>query len=197
MSSFSRSFSTIDKTTKFQHIRTQSYYDNELNTTTPIPFSYDNNTLDINIQNNIENDLITDIDPGNVYANYTVQCMGGTGLVLQLGPTMIRWLNNWVADYYDSSVINTFTVHIPGVVTKIQSPIENNDDNGDTLDNYINSEQYGITDVKPSGEDHINGDESNRYLTAWVFKTPLTIKFLNNGTPYYLTYTTTYAPQYD
>jgi hypothetical protein len=94
-------------------------------------------------------------------------------------------------------VIDTFTVHIPGVVTKIQSPLENNDDNGDTLDNYINSDQYGITDVKPSGEDHVNGDESNRYLTAWVFKTPLTIKFTVDGTPYYLTYTTTYAPQYD
>jgi hypothetical protein len=197
MSSALRFHGAIDKTTRFQHIRTQSYYDSILGATVPIPFSYSNNTLDINIQYNVEDDLITNADPGNPYANYTVQTLGGDGLVLRLGPNMIRWLNDWVSDYYNSSVIDTFTVLHPGVMTKIQTPLENNDDTGDTLDNYINSDTYGITDVAPSGENHVNGDSTSNYLTSWIFKTPLTIKFMLDGSPRYLTYASTYAPQND
>ena len=90
MSSLSRSFGTIDKTTKFQHIKTPAYYDNDVEATVLVPFSYDNNTLDIHIQNNVENDLITDVNSGQSSAQYLVQTMGGTGLVLQLGENMIR-----------------------------------------------------------------------------------------------------------
>ncbi len=195
MSSLSRSFGTIDKTTKFQHIKTPAYYDDDVGSTVLVPFSYENNTLDIHIQNNVEIDLITNINPGDSSAQYLVQTMGGTGLVLNLGENMIRWLNNWVADRFNSSVIDTFTVEHPGVVTKVQFSPENNDVEGDTFGNDVDDYGFGITATKPSGEDHVQGDENSRYFTAWIFKSPLTIKFTVNGTPRYLTYQSTYGPE--
>lgn len=195
MSSFSRSFGTIDKTTKFQHIKTPAYYDDDVGAIVLVPFSYNNNTLDIHIQNNVENDLITNVNSGSSSAQYLVQTMGGTGLVLQLGENMIRWLNNWVASAFNNSVIDTFTVEHPGVVTKVQFSVHNNDEFGDIFGNDVDDYGFGITLQKPSNEDLIQGDENNRYFTAWIFKTPLTIKFLVDGTPHYLTYQSTYCPE--
>lgn len=82
-------------------------------------------------------------------------------------------------------------------MTKVQTVLENNDEEGDTLDNDTDSSQYGISDVEPSNENYVNGNGNNLYLTSWIFKTPLTIKFLVDGSPRYLTYTTNYAPQND
>jgi hypothetical protein len=87
-----RFYPTISQTTKFQKITTHSYYDSFVDDTVFIPFIYENNTLDINIQDNVQADLIdVGSSPGQ---NTNPQCktFGGLDLVLRLGPKMLEWL---------------------------------------------------------------------------------------------------------
>ena len=193
MSSIHRTPGTVIKTTKFQHIKTQSYYDSDLGYDTPIPFVYANGVVDIRIQNNIENDLINDVYDGNEYSDFLVESLGGTGLASRLGPTFIRWLNDWVPNYgFDSSVIDTFEVYTPATMTKVQ--VKPNNDNDAVLNNYFDRDSYGISSLPPTGTGYVAGTAENKYNTVWVFQSPLTIKFQYNGSPRYLTYQTTFAP---
>jgi len=196
MSSSLRSHGTIDKTTKFQCIRTQAYYDNFVDSRVPIPFIYNSGVLDINIQDNVINDLVDDLNDGDE-ENYTqVKTLGGSGLVTSLGPTMIRWLNDWVVDYHNATP-NTFTVYTPGVMTKVQIPVNSNDIAGTILGNDVANSAYGISSQPPTGDDYISGSQGNNYHTVWIFKTPVTIRYYDGSTPYYLTYNSTYSPTYD
>ena len=194
MSSAFRSVGVINKTTKFQHLKTQSYYDSTLGYDTPIPFVYENGVVDIRIQNNVENDLITDLDAGNEYSDYLAESLGGTGLATKLGPNFIRWLNDWVGNYYNSSVIDTFEVYIPATMTKVQVKPDPQDYDYAYLTNYFDRDSFGISSLPPSGTGFVAGNVENQYNTMWVFQSPLTIKFTYDGSEYYLTYQTTFAP---
>jgi hypothetical protein len=57
-----RGYGKISQLTKFQKITTPSYYDNDINITVPIPFSYVHGVVDIHIQDNVQSDLIDDGD---------------------------------------------------------------------------------------------------------------------------------------
>ena len=192
MSSIHRTPGTIIKTTKFQHIKTQSYYDGDLGYDTPIPFVYANGVVDIRIQNNVDNDLITNCETGSEYSDFLVESLGGTGLATKLGPNFIRWLNDWVSCVYDPSVIDTFEVYTPATMTKVQ--VKPNNNNDDVLNNYFDKDSYGISSLPPTGTGYVAGTEENHYNTVWVFQSPLTIKFMYDGDPLYLTYQTTFAP---
>lgn len=196
MSSSLRSHGTIDKTTKFQCIKTQAYYDNAVGRTVPIPFKYNNGVLDINIQDNVIVDLVEDEDTGSDENYVQVKTLGGSGLVTSLGPTMIRWLNNWVVDL-ESADPDTFSVYTPGIMTKIQVPLNPSNVRGSVLGNDLSDSAYGISSQAPTGDDYISGSQGNNYRTLWIFKTPVTIRYYSGSTPYYLTYNSTYSPTYD
>lgn len=194
MSSVTRIPGIINKTTKFQHLKTQSYYDSTLGYDTPIPFIYNNGVVDINIQNNVNNDLITDLDRGNEYSDYLAESLGGTGLATRLGPNFIRWLNDWVSNVYDSTVIDTFEVYIPATMTKVQVKPDPRDYDYAYLTNYFDRDSFGISSLPPTGTSFVAGTAANLYNTVWVFQSPLTIKFMYDDEPLYLTYQTTFAP---
>lgn len=196
MSSVLRSYGAISQTTKFHHIKTVGYYNDLIGSVMPVPFVVKNGVVDINIQDDVEDQLITNETAGTKYIEGLCKDMGGVELATTLGPNFIRWLNNWVADLYDSSVIDTFTVEIPATMTKVQTTDEDSYDY-DVLENDITNDPWGISQYKPTSDGYVRGNEGNNYHTSWVFKTPLTIKFLENGNPLYLTYNTTFAPVYD
>jgi len=161
-----------------------------------VPFSLKNGVVDINLEDDVESELIENETSGTQLIEGLCKDIGGMSIATTLGPNFIRWLYNWVADYYNDSVIDTFSVYIPSTMTKVQTTDENSDE-FKVLENDIIDEPYGISEYAPSGDDYILGNTSNNYRTCWVFKTPLTIKFTVDGDSYYLTYNTTFAPIYD
>lgn len=182
---------TISQTTKFQKLTTPSYYDNSLEFIAPIPFIYNNHVIDISIQDNVQADLI---DNGNSPSQDTdPQCktFSGTGLVLSLGPKMLEWLTNWFTNEYSS--VSNIRVFTPGQVIKAQYPYQNDVSLGRFLRSDVNDQTYAITSSPPTSDEYVSGDNSNNYRTVWVFKTPLTISFNENGTERYLTLFTNYS----
>lgn len=196
MSSAVRGHGDISQTTKFHHIKTVGYYNDVVGSVFPVPFEYSNGTLDIRLENDVENQLINNETAGTMYIEGLCKSMGGLGLVQKLGPNFIAWLNNWVADYYNSSVINTFKVHVPATVTKVQVTDEDSYD-FDVLENDITNSPWGVSTDAPSGDGYVRGYADNNFHTYWVFKTPLTISFTVDGALRYLTYNTTFAPVYN
>lgn len=196
MSSVLSGFSKITQETKFHHIKTVGYYNSIVGSTVPVPFIVRNQVIDINIEDDVESNLIEDFNAGSEYIEGLCKSMGGLTLATSLGPNFIRWLNNWVANYYNDSVIDTFTVHIPATMTRVQVTDEESDD-FDVLENDISDEPWGISLNAPSGDDFVAGNETNNWRSCWIFKTPLTVKFMLDGSPRYLTYNTTFAPMYD
>jgi hypothetical protein len=196
MSSSLRSKAVRSGTTKFHHIKTAGYFNDNVGSIFPVPFSLKNGVVDINIEDDVDSELIENETPGTFLIEGLCKDIGGVGVATTLGPNFIRWLNNWVSDELDNSVLDTFSVYIPSTMTKVQITDEDSDD-FDVMENIITNSPYGISSDAPNGDNYINGNASNNYRTCWIFKTPLTIKFTDNGDARYLTYNTTFAPVYD
>ena len=196
MSSAIRAHGVISQTTKFQKVTTPCYYDNTAGTTVPIPFSYHSNTLDINIQDNVQSDLIDDGDSPNYDTEYQCKSTGGTGLVLSIGSSMRTWLENWLSNAFEGATITNVAVHTPAQVTRAQFFLENNTYSGTFLEADVDDSTYAITENPPSGTEYVTGDEQNNYGSVWIFKTPLSIGFKAGGTQYYVSLFTNFAPNY-
>lgn len=186
-----RTYPVISQTTKFQKITTPSYFDTILFDQVPIPFIYNNNVLDINIQDNVQADLIDDGNFPGADTNPQCKTFGGVGLVLNLGPNMLTWLTNYFTIIYGGS-ISSIAVYTPGQVIKAQYTIESTN-NGAFLRSDVDDSTYAITSVPPSADEYVTGTLSNNYRSVWIFKTPLTISFDENGTARYLTLFTNYS----
>ena len=196
MSSALRSHAGISQTTKFHHIKTVGYYNDIVSSVMPVPFTVSKGVIDISLEYDVEDQLINNETSGTKYIEGLCKDMGGLSLATTLGPNFIAWLNNWVADYYNDSVIDTFTVEVAATMTKVQTTDEDSDDYN-VLENDIANSPWGISNKRPSGDGFVQGGDSSRFHTCWVFKTPLTIKFYEDGNARYLTYNTTFAPVYD
>ncbi len=196
MSSTLRAFASISDSTKFHHIKTVGYYNDVLGSAIPVPFEVNNGVIDISLEDDVFAQLIDAETAGTEYIEGLAKSMGGQKLATSLGPNFIAWLNNWVANYYNDTVLNTFSVYIPATMTRVQVTDEESEDY-DVLENDISDEPWGVSLEAPSSDNYIRGDSNNKFLSRWVFKTPLTIQFLLDGSPRYLTYNTTFAPMYD
>lgn len=196
MSSSTRGYAVISQTTKFQKVTTPCYYDSTVDISVPIPFSYFNGTLDINIQDNVYNDLIDDGDTPDYDTEYQCKTIGLPRLVQKLGPNMLEWLENFLANN-TGGTITEIAIHTPGQVVKAQFVLENNTYSGTFLESDTNDSTYVITYIPPSSDEYVFGSATDNFRTAFVFKTPITISFKDNGTNRYLTLFTNYAPWYD
>lgn len=159
--------------TKFRNITTPSYYDGNAGSFLPIPFSYVNGTLDINIQGSVQDF----IDNGNFMENYSfskVRQMGGSGLVQALGPNFVQWINN----LYGAGPI---TIVQPSQITRVQ-----------VLNKYVldGINKYMAQMLAGSPEDYFNdytsdfpasdnmlytGEPADNYGSVVVFQSPLVI----------------------
>ena len=184
--------------TRFVNITTPSYFDFNLLSIVPIPFSYSKGVLDINIQDNVMTDLVNGGYEPAVFSLNLVRKMGGTGVVKSLGPNLVTYLKNFLAiESYPVTVqndIQNLTVVGESIVSKIQIPIKGSTEY-DLSHNLFN--QFGtfsLTDLPPTSDSYLTcGSEEDNFSTCWVFQTPLTIGYTHDDIQGYVTFTTTYT----
>jgi len=156
----------------------------------PIPFIVNNGILDINIDNTSVASLIN-IDSAN-YINvqepvtFRVKMMGGLKQVTSLSANVVKFLSNIIKSYGPGypSVPSNISVYTPCVMTKIQTS------RNLTTWPSVTSSPYpgnGFSSTPPSNDSFTSGTVVNNYLTAWIFKTPLVIKFSQAGATGYFT----------
>lgn len=155
-----------------------SYYDGDNNL--PVPFTMKNGVLDIAIQDNVRTKLLTAatfIFPDS-YVDVQASIMGGLSLVTSLGPNMLIFLKNFInaqEDIATNDLTEDITIHTAATMTKLSF----NDINSWTL-------TYQFTNEEPivSGYDLVSRRPNS---VAWMFKSPLVIKYKYDGDVKYLT----------
>lgn len=169
--------------------QTISYYDNVLNDYLLIPFTTVNGVLDIAVQDNVTVDLLT---PGSFTGDFAdpdfqASVMGGLSPVSSLGPNMLTFLKNFIADEYDDAtdfaLVTNIEIYNAPTMTKIRY-------------NYIRDENtYQFDTVAPvkTTPDPVSGDSSNNYRVVSIFKSPLVVSFKYDGSDTrYLTFTSAF-----
>jgi hypothetical protein len=191
-----------DFATRFVDITTSTYYDSNVNDFVLIPFSYNSGVLDINIQDNVYTDLITLGPLPIAFYSRLVRKMGGTGYVQSIGPNFTTYLQNMLSANFvpitGSADITGIQVYIPATVTKVQQtaklPFSDNSDPFDISGPLSEFNSYYQGDVPPASDGYLySGTPADNWGTAWVFQTPLTIKYFADGLPKYITFTTTFT----
>ena len=188
--------------TKLVGLSTPSYYDNNKDADVPIPFIVNNGVLDINIQDNVVNDLIEDSYNNGPESNPTFRCkpMGGISTVNSIGPHFEAYLRDLIgyAIFDDGFYNGSLSIDLAPVMTKIQIAQVGRSDDYDTYEygteTTLDNEGYqswGVSYTKPSSSELVyQGSDADNWSTAWIFKTPLVIKFEDIGgpRPLYLTF---------
>lgn len=194
MSSVLSAFAVTSSPTKFFDILTAGYTEYVIVDTYefPIPFVVTNQILDINV--NQSTDVQAFVTNGSTPTNnisFQGKAMGGARLVKSFGPNMTEWLRNRIdnIESLGAPYSGNLVLYVPPFMTKIQmaAPAQGlgplNDEN-----------VYGVTTEAPTGTEYIGGDINNKYFTAWVFKTPMTVQyFLTDGSPKYITMTSQFS----
>jgi hypothetical protein len=188
--------STPTLPTKFFDILTGSYEDDFIisgdTIAMPIPFVVNNQVLDINV--NQSSDVQAFVDAGDSPGTAVLfqgKVMGGASLVKSFGPNMTTWLRNriQVAESLGAAYSGPLTLYIRPFMTKIQLAAPRQGF-GPLNDESV----YGITTEAPTSTEYIGGATNDNFFTAWVFKTPMTVEYLQaNGSPSYLTMTTQFS----
>ena len=179
--SVSRSFA-VAKTlpTNVVTFNTLSYEDNTINDGyVPIPFTVTNGVLDINIQDNVTADLLT---PGTFDDNFENQSsyqgsiMGGLKPVSSLGPNMLTFLKNFIADEEsgnadDYNLVTNIEIYNAPTMTKMRY-------------NYLGSDNAYKFDVKApvkTTPNPVKGTSTNNYRVVYIFKSPLVVSYKYDG----------------
>ena len=181
--------------TKFFDLFTPAYVNGTLQTL-PIPFIVTNQTLDINIAQDIDiqNFVTSGTDPVSD-VSFLVKNMGGFEPINSLGPNMITWLRYWIGaieDPFVSPVVpytGPLNIYINPVMMKIQVA-----EPGIAGTNHVplgRDEVVRYTNLPPTSSEYVGGEFINDYYSSWVFKTPLTIQYISPiilpGLPRYIT----------
>ena len=168
---------------------TLSYFDNIVEDYLPIPYTVRNGVLDIAIQDNVTADLLTpatfvsDFDPNDFQASV----MSGLSPVSSLGPNMVTFLKNYIADNYgdatDFNLVTNLEIYNAPTMIKLRF-------------NHIRQDRtYQFDTVAPvqTTPDPVAGDSSNSYRVVSIFKSPLVVSFKYDGSDTrYLTFTSTF-----
>jgi hypothetical protein len=201
MTSVLSAFAEIHKLpTKFFALITPSYEDSIIvpgeTMDIPIPFVVVNQVLDINV--NQSSDVQLFVDNGNEpleYSNLQAKAAGGASLIKSLGPNMTTYLRNWInsVETLGTAYTGSLVIHIQPFMTKVQMVNPSLGINGEGA--FQRDSSWGITTEAPVSGEYIGGGPANNYFTAWVFKTPMTIRYEVAGGYKYITMTTQFAEQ--
>jgi hypothetical protein len=199
MSSVQSAFAKVDKPpTKFFSLITPSYDDTTLVTgetiEIPIPFTVENGVLDINVsQSSVIQALVNDGDAPQLRSNIQGKALGGARLVTSFGPNMTTYLRNWIdgIEALGAPYSGPLVLFINPVMTKVQiaNPV------------FLNSgaferdRSWGISTEAPVSTEYIGGEPVNKYFTAWIFKTPMTVRYAVAGGFKYITMTSQFAEE--
>lgn len=171
-------------------VNTISYYDTEFGDYLPIPFTVRNGVLDIAVQDNVMNDLLTPesfVDDFGSQPVLQASIMGGLSPVSSLGPNMVTFLKNFIAeekdDATDYNLVTNLEIYNAPTMTKLRF-------------NYIDDENtWQFDDEAPVKitPDPVTGNSSNNYRVVHIFKSPLVISYKYDGNnTKYLTFTSAF-----
>lgn len=169
---------------------TISYFDTEEGDYLPIPFTTTNGVLDIAVQDNVTEDLLTPADYVDDFQNdpeFQASIMGGLYPVTSLGPNMLTFLKNFIAAYEtnvsDYNLVTNIEIYNAPTMTKIRF-------------NYIDEEntwQFDTVAPVKSTPDPVSGNSSNNYRVVSIFKSPLVVSYKFDGSDTrYLTFTSAF-----
>lgn len=156
----------------------------------PIPFIVNNGILDINIDNQNVDDLINvDSDNyviSNMVSAYRVKMMGGLKQVSSLSANTVQFLSHIIEVYGpgEPAVPSNIRVYTPCAMTKVQISRSLAVWPSVTGNSFPGT---GFSSTPPSGDSFVTGTFENNYLTAWIFKTPLVVEFMQDGSKGYFT----------
>lgn len=184
MSSALRSMA-IPKTnvTNIGTVNTIAYEIGTTNVYLPIPFTVSDGVLDIAIQDDVLAELLTPGSISNDFNNepsFQGSVMGGLSPVSSLGPNMIIFLKNFIADeegsVTDYNDVTNIAIYNAPTMTKLRF-------------NTIEQDaawEFSTTAPVRTTPNPVSGDSSNNYRVVWIFKSPLVIsyKFDNSDTRY-------------
>jgi hypothetical protein len=202
MSSVQSAFAAIDKApTKFSALITPSYEDSSIVTgreiDIPIPFTVVNQVLDINV--NQSTDIQTFVNNGTEpesEANIQGKAFGGLTLVKSLGANMTTYLRNWikVIETLGAAYSGPLVLHIQPAMTKVQLANPSFAISG--LGPFERDRSWGVTTEAPVSTEYTGGSPASNYYTAWIFKTPMTIRYVTAAGGYkYITMTSQLAEE--
>lgn len=192
MSSVQRAFATPVRTpSKFSGIMTPSYLENNLDEVIPIPFTVEDQALDIQITTSSVQAFIDNGSFPDRRCFYQAQQLGGKKLITRLGPNFIAYLNKRIQseDGLVSPYDGELLIYVNPVMTKVQiaQPQDVNALNRESV--------YGVNDQPPTSDGYVGGQFSDNYYSSWVFYSPLTVRYVSSAstTGYrYMTFTTNY-----
>jgi hypothetical protein len=189
MSSF-RTFG-LKKTlpTNIVNVNTISYTDSIIDDRLPIPFTVRNGVLDIAIQDSVTADLLnpdTYNDEFSEEAGFQASLIGGNYPVDSLGPNMLTFLKNFIAekegDVSEYNLVTNIEIYNAPTMTKLRF-------------NYIREDDsWTFTDEPPVKTTPnplaLDASPSNSYRIVAIFKSPLVVSYKFDGSnTKYLTFT--------
>ena len=201
MSSVQSAFAKVDKApTKFSALITPSYEDTSIVTgetiNMPIPFIVVNGVLDINVnQSAVIQSFVNNGTEPEQYANIQGKAFGGARLVTSFGPNMTTYLCNWIdqIETLGAAYTGPLVLYIQPAMTKVQLANPNFAINNEGP--FQRDSSWGITTEAPVSTEYIGGDPVNKYFTAWIFKTPMTVRYAVAGGFKYITMTSQFAEE--
>jgi len=202
MSSVQSAFARIDKPpTKFSALITPSYQEDRFfeNQELPIPFTVVNQVLDINV--NQSSDIQSVVNAGTAprdRPNIQGKAFGGASLVKSLGTNMTTYLRNWIGviETLGAGVAYTgpLVIYIQPFMTKVQ--IANPPFAVLDAGPFERDRSWGITTEAPVSTEYTGGGTNDNYFTAWIFKTPMTVRYETAAGGYkYITMTSQFAEE--
>jgi hypothetical protein len=154
------------------------------------PFTCRNGVLDITYEGNTFKSRMVDRtggDPGSPInrpeseTGTCIRIMGSGYQVHSLGNNFKEYIRAWRIATIDAG--SPIEIHIAPVMLRVQEADVNNI-NADSSDSYL------ISTSAPSGDNYVDGNESNKYRTTYIFKTPLTFTIVEDGITKYITFRT-------
>ena len=202
MSSVISAIARIDKPpTKFSALITPSYDDTVIvsgqTIRLPIPFTVTNQVLDINV--NQSSDIQAVVTNGTAPTDQSSlqgKAFGGSSLIISLGANMITYLRNWIngIETLGAAYTGPLVLFIQPFMTKVQmaSPTFGITSAGA----FRRDRSWGITTQAPVSTEYIGGGPADNYYTAWIFKTPMTVRYVTTAGEFkYITMTSQFSEE--
>ena len=156
------------------------YDDSVLGYSMLVPFTYSNGTLDVALIDDFPNTFADApfAGSGSTDTDTLSRVMGGLGLVQKIGPNLTNYLNGgWIPD---TDLSTKYVITISATVTKVQTYLPTFMD-GNTC--------FKITSESPASDTYPWGAPNDDYRVTWIFRTPLTLRFVDTvGATQYITF---------
>lgn len=187
MSSIGSSFvKRQEELSRFIKLESPCYDDSNINRL--FPFIFINGMLDITYEGNSFKATMVDItgvSPNN-QTDTMIYIMGGPRLVTSIGQNFKAYIRAWLTGTIDEG--SPIGLYQPCQIIRVQEADLNNI-------TAIGSETYLISEIPPVSDFFTAGVPSNNYYTTFVFKTPLTVTFVEDGITKYLTFRTVFEQE--